>query len=128
MNEIMVKTSACALLACVAWPGLVVAGTIQRDGSAIVIGPGSAADSATRIGPGEACVLPLPPTSNGEQAAISNYQAQRRKFMDCVARNPNADQQNLDRSLAAIGNDELESTDIVQQENRGAIDRLGARR
>ncbi len=98
------------------------AGTIQQNGSVIVIGP----DANWK--PGDACTAPHRPLSS-DPAAISDYQAQRQKFMDCARTEADGDkqtmQQDLDRSLADIQNDQLDALDEVHQENRGAVDRLG---
>ena len=91
------------------------------------------ADTAT-IGPGydfkpgDACHAPVAPASNDE-ASISRYQTDRQKFMACAAHRP-ADgsaesQADLDRSLAAIGNDQNGMLDQVQQQARGTARRLG---
>ncbi len=112
------------------WLGLVLlalparAGTIEQNGSVIVIGPDA------QWTPGDACTAPVRPVGNGDSGAISNYQAARDKFMDCVRHEADTDkekfQHDLDMSLAAIGDDPSQQTDIIQQETRGAANRLGA--
>ncbi len=75
------------------------------------------------------CIEPVPPSTNQDELAVSAYQAQRQHFIDCVAglkkRGQPVDQRSLDESLAAIGNDPLESTDEAQQDIRGAVEKIG---
>jgi hypothetical protein len=70
---------------------------------------------------GNACMAPVKPVGYSDMGAISNYQAKRDKFIDCVAHeDPSSPsyQSDLAQSKAMIGDDQLGIVDTVQRHTR----------
>ncbi len=67
---------------------------------------------------GDACHAPLRPMQYADQGAISKYQVQRQKFMDCVHNeDPSSPsyQSDLAQSLAMVGDDQTQGVNIIQR-------------